>query len=188
MENFSRTSTDGLKGRGQGTFEEGKEKEIETAIQAPAPQKSTGPKRAQGKALPPPSRRIMIIGKRGRPKSNGHIPARKFFRVPLVLNAYEALKAAGTKHASAVTETITQLRQSHPDVQISETTVKRILAKWRPAGYRNSLHVREMTETEIQYMQKLLELVGIPPGRNGVGFALGIGRRPTYERINSKRR
>jgi hypothetical protein len=124
---------------------------------------------------------------RGRPKGNGHKPAWMFFRDMRVMNTYNILRSKGMKHASAVAETVLRLHEADPDMPLSETEVKRILALWQRSGCPVSLPTRVMSEAETQQMRTLLTLLKIPcTGRNGIGLTLGIGPRPNYKRVNAK--
>jgi len=53
-------------------------------------------------------------------------------RAAWVLEAYDGARKNGLKHSGGITEAVNSVRQKHPEMPISETVVKRILARHRP--------------------------------------------------------
>jgi hypothetical protein len=52
-------------------------------------------------------------------------------RVTLVLYAYDQSRKLGEKHVTAIAAAVQYLRKQAPEIPVSETEVKRILATWR---------------------------------------------------------
>jgi len=71
--------------------------------------------------------------KLGRPPTNGKQPAWMFYRMMFALYAYNEARAS-TKHSSAISEAICFVRSQFPEVPISETEVKRVIAQLQPRG------------------------------------------------------
>lgn len=76
----------------------------------------------------------MQIRKRGRPAKNGVKSSGWLLRSFAVLYAHDKARAKGEKYSAAVRECVAFVRQFHPEMPISETEVKRILAEFRPKG------------------------------------------------------
>ena len=71
--------------------------------------------------------------KLGRPqKKKDVITDKEFARAGVVMSAYDEARKAGEKHIGAVTQSVEVIRRRYPELRISETEVKRILAKFRP--------------------------------------------------------
>jgi hypothetical protein len=83
--------------------------------------------------------------KRGRPR--GRITPRNFVRAGIVMSAYDEIRQSGEKHSVAVALTVENVKQHYPELRISETAVKRILAKWRPKGKQVILRFDRMSPT-----------------------------------------
>lgn len=114
--------------------------------------------------------------KRGRPQSNGAQRPEVLFRAVEVLYIYNKIRKSGEKHSSAVFETVQALKGKY---RVSETGVKRILAKWQGTGSRMAFTVSEPASNE----ERLLD------GRKvRCVLALGIGPRPDYPPFNARQR
>jgi hypothetical protein len=100
---------------------------------------------------------------RGRPKLNS---VEKLQRDLTVVWSYNESRRAGEKHASAVASAASEVRKQHPGMKVSETEVKRVLARFQPKGYPQVFTVTKL--------------------RNG--FGLGFGPRPEHTRINARKR
>jgi hypothetical protein len=123
------------------------------------------------------------------------------------LNYYDQAREEGYKHSAAIRHAVEVSKQRNPEIPISETEVKRVLAAWRPRGSQVVLRfdrkiltehdvekyhwVREqVNEWRLQH-QKDLNLESPPvPGRQhrgGEAFAIRFAERPQYPRHNRKR-
>jgi hypothetical protein len=83
------------------------------------------------------------MNKRGRPKKNGFQPFWVLGRETYVLYAYQQAREAGQKHFVAVQEAVIFVQQNLPGMPISDTEVRRILAKWRSTRRSHVLSVRK---------------------------------------------
>jgi hypothetical protein len=101
------------------------------------------------------------MAQRGRPKLNG---ITKLYRDLTVVCSYNEWRRAGEKHANAVASAVSEVRKEYPGMKVSETEVKRVLAKYQPKGYPEVFTVT----------------------RHKNGFGLGFGPRPEHTRINAK--
>lgn len=101
------------------------------------------------------------MAQRGRPKLNG---VTKLQRDLTVVWSYNESRGAGEKHAVAVANAVSEVRKQYPDMKISETEVKRVLAKFQPKGYPQVFTVTKLKN----------------------GFGVGFGPRPEHARINAK--
>jgi hypothetical protein len=81
----------------------------------------------------------MQTKKRGRPAKHGVKDPRTLSRTLAVLHSFDRARARGEKHSAAIRESVDFVRQLHPEMPISETEVKRILAEFRPRGARTIL-------------------------------------------------
>ena len=79
-----------------------------------------------------------VVAKRGRPKKDGLKPGWMLFRSFLALHAYDQARARGNKHSSAITEAISAVRSREPEMPISETEVKRVLAEFQSKDSKGS--------------------------------------------------
>jgi hypothetical protein len=70
------------------------------------------------------------MAKRGRPTKNGAKPLWMLRRITKVLRGYQEARATGEKHSVAIKEAIRYLRSEEPWMPISDTEVRRILARW----------------------------------------------------------
>src|SRR5438445_400122 len=133
--------------------------------------------------------------KRGRPRKSVAQPRSTITRAQLVLCEYNQARRAGEKHSSAVASVVAALLNS--ESRVSETEVKRILKIYQPAGASESFDISEMSEAEVEqelepYRSIKLRDIGSfkPPVVNlnqmKSGFALTVGPRPQYPRINAK--
>ena len=103
------------------------------------------------------------MAQRGRPKMKG---VAKLQRDLTIVWSYNESRRVGEKHAIAVASAATQVRDQYPGMRVSETEVKRVLAKYQPKGNSEAFIVTKL--------------------RNG--FGLGFGSRPTHARINARKR
>jgi hypothetical protein len=84
---------------------------------------------------------VVIMTKRGRPSKDGVQPFWMFYRTVLVIQEFNELRSAGMKQSSAITETVDRLRKIQPEMPISRTEVKRILASYQSRGSPISIKV-----------------------------------------------
>src|SRR5262249_28847505 len=69
--------------------------------------------------------------KRGRPKTNGVRPGWVLLRDNIALNAYDEARTSGEKHETALKTMVAAVQRWNPEMSMSETEAKRILARWR---------------------------------------------------------
>jgi hypothetical protein len=81
------------------------------------------------------------MAQRGRPKLNG---VAKLQRDLTVVWSYNELRRAGEKHAIAVASAASEVRRLYPGMKVSETEVKRVLAKYQPKGYSEVFTVTKL--------------------------------------------
>jgi hypothetical protein len=119
---------------------------------------------------------------RGRPTKNGLQPAWMLFRSFLVLSAYNEARRSPLKHSSAVTEAVAIVKKTWPGMPISETEVKRILAKFQPKGIAAAVKVEKVSDSPLRPAVCLA--MGVPEGsKMKTTFVFGFGPRPEYPRI-----
>ena len=68
------------------------------------------------------------------PKKDRGISFWAFKRACLAMSSFHEVRESGEKHSAAVTQTVEWIKQRDPIIRISETEVRRILARWRPRG------------------------------------------------------
>jgi hypothetical protein len=141
----------------------------------------------------------------GRPrKKKGVISVRDFARAGVVQCAYDEARVNGEKHSVGVKETVKVTKQRHPNIRISETGVKRILAQHRPKKSQTILRFARETliGKDLARLQALLfQMPAVPvPQPNGMVPALlvalptraitvykiSVEERPNYPRHNRK--
>jgi hypothetical protein len=71
------------------------------------------------------------MANRGRPKKDGVKPGWTLFRTFLVLHAYNEARAKGNKHYAAIDGAVSAVRSQAPEMPISATEVKRVLARFQ---------------------------------------------------------
>jgi hypothetical protein len=117
-----------------------------------------------------------------RPKKNGQKPMSVLERDMLVIYAYGRARDAGEKHIVAILEAVKYIRDTAPAMRISETEVKRIVARWRPKGKATCLFVSK-PDPEHGIIRV--------PGRDGrminarIMYTASVGPRPTHPRANA---
>jgi hypothetical protein len=104
----------------------------------------------------------MQTGKRrpGRPrKEAGTMKSTEFMRAGIVIAVYDEARQSDQKHSVAVKEAVEFVKQNYPGLRISETAVRRILAKWRPRKSGTTLRFERsiMTEEETSKCRSLRE-------------------------------
>ncbi len=142
--------------------------------------------------------------KRGRPRKAGDtIQFWQFARAGMAMCAYDQARASDEKHWAAVSHAVQFVKQLYPEMPISTTEVKRILAAWRPrnGGTILRFELSVLTEEETKKFHWIQEqLVALPksegqstpllpeasPTGNPVIFKIRFGERPNYPRHNRK--
>ena len=137
--------------------------------------------------------------RRGRPSRNGAKKPWHFGRALTVIDAYTTARERGEKHSVAVRETVAFVRRRHPEMPISETEVKRILADLRPQNSSAVLTVtcsilegeeaarrRSFFEQIPQGIQDTVGSTDQNRRRPLTRFILGFRKRPNYVRHNAK--
>ena len=125
------------------------------------------------------------MDKRGRPTMNGAQTLTRFARSIRVLHAYDEARSSGLKHSSAVTEAVATMKKANPDMPISESEVRRVLAEHRPKGSSVGLKVTKGPESEMP-LSPANEKLGIPVGSKWTPYVFGVAPRVDYPRINAR--
>jgi hypothetical protein len=149
-------------------------------------------------------REEFVLKGRGRPRKPADaITATQFGVVAKILAIYGRIRAVGHKHSAVVREVVQEIREQNPDIFISETKVKRILAQWRSTESQTVLLFENrgdnLTEDEIAHRAWVrneiairrkvalgLEEVPVSNSKSPV-LLIGWGARPNYPRHNRKR-
>jgi hypothetical protein len=115
------------------------------------------------------------MSQRGRPKKNGVKPFWEFSRTVLGLYGYDKARGMGEKYEASLKAGIAQVKRAYPELPMSVTEMKRILATFRPkSGDAATFHVAEC------------ENFRLPGGRmTGQAWDIRIGAQPKYPRSNS---
>jgi len=115
---------------------------------------------------------------RGRPRKNGEKPRWMFERSLFILLEFHKTRNREPKHSAAIRDTVAVIRRKYPELPISETEVKRILAKWMPRDCETAFLVREPANPDAMHR--------LPCGDYRPTVSIYIGPRPVYPRINQK--
>jgi hypothetical protein len=136
--------------------------------------------------------------KRGRPLKNRAKDSWELARTVIVIDAFHTARKQGQKHTSAIQDTVDFVRQHYPDVPISPTGVRRILAELQPANSEMTLIVESSTPSDDDVARRLRLREQIPgfggnssatnssDRRSKKTFKLRFGKRPHYSRHNAK--
>ena len=142
--------------------------------------------------------------RRGRPrKEEGTLEYKQFVRAGIVNAAYDEARQSDQKHSVAVRQVVEFVKQNYPELPISETAVRRILAEWRPRDSGTILRVERsiMTADEVAKYRSVrdqaaayqndLKVPMLPdinnnPTKTVTKFVFGFGERPNYPRFNRK--
>jgi len=147
----------------------------------------------------------MTKRQRGRPRNkDGTIPPWQFARAAAAMCAFDEARGSNQKHSAAVKYAVEVVKQGHPEMAISQTEVKRILAAYRPRNAGTILRFERSVMTEEDRkrfswireqlaalrQKKGLVLAPFPSfgqaGRTAV-FKFGFAERPEYPRYNRKK-
>ena len=139
--------------------------------------------------------------KRGQPRKHGVAGPEHLARAVMIMDFYSKASAGGLKHSAAVTETVALVRQVHPEMAISASEVKRVLAELRPQDSPVELRVHssilegEEAARRRAFFIQMAEFAGTKsrteltdqdlrkPLRS---FKLGFAKRTNYHRHNAK--
>lgn len=142
--------------------------------------------------------------RKGRPrKEKDTLHPWQFARAAMAMAAYDEARGRGEKHSAAVQYAVDFVRQRHPEMPISQTEVRRTLAKCRPRGSslifrfeRSSLNEEDIKRLQwilealtMSHVKKGLKLPALPnydPGRSVEVFKFCFAERPDYPRHNRK--
>jgi hypothetical protein len=128
--------------------------------------------------------------RRGRRSSHGRKSGRLFWRDEEVVFHYNRLRSQppnnpweAQKHSWAVSETVRVLRELYPKLRISETEVKRVLAKYQPKDCPISMFVTAKPQQQVneefeRLPDEIKEFLGNKPPINVRPF--GFAPRPRY--------
>jgi len=102
------------------------------------------------------------MGKRGRPNKNGVKPAWMLARALVALNAYRRARETGAKYEVALIAMVNEVHRRYPEMPMSRTQAKRVLAKYAARDQKITLgvgpeHVLEGNAAR-QYFQVWAEL------------------------------
>jgi hypothetical protein len=115
------------------------------------------------------------MGTQGRPAKNGVKEASVFFRAMIALEGYDQARSRGEKYVVSLESGIAAVRREFPDISMSTTEMKRVLAEFRSEGLRDTLFVSESENTVT------------PDGRKcRKAWALTISAPPKYPRHNAR--
>jgi hypothetical protein len=142
--------------------------------------------------------------KRGRPRTKeGVIPCWRFFRIGAVLSHFETERKSGQKHSLAVADTVQFLKQREPGLPISETEVKRTLAKMWPKNAETVGHFERSNtnEEDVAFNGSFREALEACRGKKGIflaelptddqvrratKFIINVGEKSIFPRHNGK--
>jgi hypothetical protein len=143
----------------------------------------------------------MPTKKRGRPRKHGVKNPSALARALMVIYAYDEARKDGLKHSAAIREAVAFVKRLRPEMSVSETEVRRILAELRPSDGQVALRSScEIVEgKEAARLRKLLAqiraftgsksatvLSSQDPERPLRKFYIGYMKRPIYPRHNAK--
>jgi hypothetical protein len=112
---------------------------------------------------------------RGRPRTNGVMQAWVLHRTMVGLSAYDEARSRGEKYEQALRAAVEEVRQTFPEMRMSETDMKRILAEFRPKELELTFLVTECEDTVTALGRKCEK-----------AWQLSIGPQPEYPRHNAR--
>jgi hypothetical protein len=139
--------------------------------------------------------------KRGRPPKYGVVKPERFKRALKIIHAHSKAREGGQKHSAAVREAVEFVRQLDPEMPISETEVKRVLAEFQPQDGQVALKVDysilegEEAARRRSFLVQMLKFAGTNSTTELTdqnlrkplkSFRFGFGKRPNYPRHNGK--
>jgi hypothetical protein len=119
------------------------------------------------------------------------------------MSVYDEARENGQKHSVAVAQTVYFIKQRHPKMRISETEVKRTLAKFRPRNSQTILRFERsmLAEEGLVMFRQIQERLGALHQKEGLSlpapsdvgatkpvttYKIRFGERPIYPRHNRK--
>lgn len=118
------------------------------------------------------------MSKRGRPSKNGYQPPWMLRRDTYALYGYQQARRAREKHESAIKEAIEFVRKMDAEMPMSETEVKRVLARWAPRQSPVSAYVSKPDPAN--------NTIVLPDGKRvRVVFTVSVRPRTDYPRHNA---
>jgi len=148
-------------------------------------------------------KRRQAMAKRGRPKKHGAKQDWTLLRDSIALSGYDEARQRGEKHIVAISEAVSAVRKCDPQMPVSETEVRRILAHWRPSRTNaNTLlpepsRILEVRPAELDtraaqdFWRIQAVLMGMPLEAATKPIKIRVisvrhGPKPRYPRINSR--
>jgi len=143
------------------------------------------------------------MAKRGRPNNNGVKPGWVLLRIVMVLHAYDQARGRGEKRSAAISDAVSTVRSLAPEMPISETEVKRVLAEFRSEKYAETFIFRKRIAPghEVDDWFDMLKWVAkeshgkweVPAFSDDEArpkqlrtFRIDVGPPPSYPRHNSR--
>ena len=139
--------------------------------------------------------------RRGRPQKDGVTEPWRFGRALEIVYAYRKARDAGEKHSAAVREAVAFVRQLDPEMRISETEVRRVVAEFLSQASQVALTADylilegEEAARRRRFFAEMLEFAGDKITTELTdqnlrkplkSFTFGFGKRPNYPRHNAK--
>ncbi|MGC2331002.1 MAG: hypothetical protein WA581_06095 [Candidatus Acidiferrales bacterium] len=122
-------------------------------------------------------------------------------RAAIVMSAYDDARQNNQKHSVAVRQAAELIKTRHPEMRISETGVRRILAAFRPRDSQTILRFDRSTMTEGEKLRyrRIGELLAAAQQKQGskapfngrseepsTKYVIRFAERPNYPRHNRK--
>lgn len=134
--------------------------------------------------------------KRGRPKKTpGDAKFSEFVRAIIFLASYHRARQEGEKHSAALSQAVEFVKQSRPDLAMSQTTAKRILSTFQSRTTDCVLTVERsaLGEAEVERLQAMMAQVPsefsdfhAKDFNPRTKYVFGYAPRPCYPRHNAK--
>lgn len=101
-------------------------------------------------------------------------------RAAMIMCAYDETRGKGDKHSVAVGETVDLVKQRNPEMPISQTKVKRVLATWRPKDHQTIYRFKRssLSEEDIKLNRWMRDQLVTWQGKKG----LKLDEPPNYDR------
>jgi hypothetical protein len=112
---------------------------------------------------------------RGRPGKNGVKPFWVLHRTMVGLCAYDKARSRGEKYEQALKAAVEEVRQIFPEMPMSETEMKRVLAEFRPKELELTFLVSESDNTVTLEGRKCQR-----------AWDIRIGPQPDFPRHNAR--
>ena len=129
---------------------------------------------------------MAIKKKLGRPRRiKGTISFWNFQRAGIVMSLFDEVRKKDQKRNCAIAQTVELIKQRNPELRISETEVKRILAAWRPKGSHTILHLECVMPNQEQ-LAKQSDPLATVPSKTVTVYRMSFDERPNYPRFNRK--